>query len=202
MVNMKEKIKTVSIELFFKKGYFATSISEIAKGSGIQKASIYYHYPSKEELLFSILKQTMDDLTACLKASIVNVNDVESKMRAAVHSHVRFHLNRQKENFIANSELRGLTSEHYKEIVKKRNEYELIFQDIIQQGNEKKVFHGGDVKILSYAILTLCTAGASWFNPSGRLTADQIAVIYENFILNGLKQGNSRHMINGSDILS
>lgn len=190
MGNMKEKIKSVSIELFFKKGYFATSISEIAKGSGIQKASIYYHYPSKEELLFSILKYTMDDLTAYLNKNISGVDDVESRMRAAVHSHVRFHLDRQKENFIANSELRGLTSEHYREIVKKRNEYELIFQDIIREGIDKKVFPQGDVKILSYAILTLCTAGASWFKPAGRLTADEVAVIYEKFILNGLKQGN------------
>ncbi|QTA80698.1 tetracyclin repressor domain-containing protein [Desulfonema limicola] len=131
----------------------------------------------------------MDDLTDYLKTSISNVEDVESRMRAAVHSHVRFHLERQKENFIANSELRGLTSEHYKEIVKKRNEYELIFQGIIQEGNNKKVFSKGDVKILSYAILTLCTAGASWFKTSGRLTADEVAVIYENFILSGLKQG-------------
>jgi hypothetical protein len=32
-------------------------------------------------------------------------------MRAAVRGHVRFHLDRQKENFIANSELRGLTAD-------------------------------------------------------------------------------------------
>jgi hypothetical protein len=35
-------------------------------------------------------------------------------MRTAVRSHVSFHLERQKENFIANSELRGLTAEHYR----------------------------------------------------------------------------------------
>ena len=67
MTDMKAKIKSVSIDLFFKKGYFATSISDIAKGSGIQKASIYYHYASKEELLFHILESTMLDLTAFLK---------------------------------------------------------------------------------------------------------------------------------------
>lgn len=185
---MKEKIRLVSIELFFKKGYFATSISDIAKGTGIQKASIYYHYASKEELLFSILKSTMEDLTEYLKNSLAGIEDVEKRMRAAVHSHVRFHLERQKENFIANSELRGLTSEHYKEIVKKRDEYECIFQGIIEEGSKKGVFAGVDVKILSYAILTLCTAGASWFKPEGRLTSDEVAVIYENFIISGLKQ--------------
>lgn len=189
MSSMKDTIKSIAIELFFKKGYFATSISDIAKGSGIQKASIYYHYRSKEELLFSILKSTMDDLTRYLKENLRGNDDIESQMRAAVHGHVRFHLDRQKENFIANSELRGLTRDHYRIIVERRDEYEKIFQDLIRKGKEEGVFGDVDVKILSYAILTLCTAGASWFNPGGRLTVDEIADIYENFIVDGLKQG-------------
>jgi len=189
--NTKEKIRTVSVDLFFRKGYFATSISEIARGSGIQKASIYYHYASKEELLFSILRTTMEDLTACLTDSLSGVRDLETRMRAAINSHVRFHLERQKETFIANSELRGLTSDHYRAIVKKRDNYENIFQNLIREGSDLDVFAEGDVKILSYAILTLCTAGASWFRPSGRLTPDEISVIYENFIISGLRQSQA-----------
>jgi len=187
--HMKETIKSVAIDLFFKKGYFATSISDLARGSGIQKASIYYHYASKEELLFHILENTMDDLTACLNTNLENVAGVEERMRAAVRSHVRFHLERQKENFIANSELRGLTAEHYQDIVRKRDRYECVFQELIRKGRDAGVFAPGDVKILSYAILTLCTAGATWFKPNGRLTIDKIALIYENFIINGLKMG-------------
>ncbi|MBT8343076.1 MAG: TetR/AcrR family transcriptional regulator [Desulfatitalea sp.] len=189
MGDMKATIKSVSIDLFYKKGYFATSISDIAQGSGIQKASIYYHYASKEDLLYCILKSTMDDLTAYLKSRLSPIDSVEQRMRAAVRSHVDFHLKRQKENFIANSELRGISPEHYRAIVKKRGEYEAIFQDLIRQGAEQGVFAHGDVKILSYAILTLCTAGATWYKPSGRLTVDEIADIYENFIISGLKLG-------------
>jgi AcrR family transcriptional regulator len=187
--NMKETIKAVAVDLFFRKGYFATSISEIARGSGIQKASIYYHYPSKEELLFHILETTMDDLTAYLEASLDGVRDLERRLRVAVHSHVRFHLERQKENFIANSELRGLTRDHYRIIVRKRDRYEAMFQGIIREGAAGGDFDPGDVKILSYAILTLCTAGATWFKPDGRLSIDEIARIYENFIINGLRSG-------------
>ena len=189
MTDMKATIKSISIDLFFQKGYFATSISDIAKGSGIQKASIYYHYDSKESILFHILKGTMEDLTANLKASLSSTADVEQRMRSAVRSHVCFHLERQKENFIANSELRGITAEYRRIIVDQRDEYERIFQDIICQGIADGVFTRADVKILSYAILTLCTAGATWYNPGGRLAVEQIADIYENFIIGGLKQG-------------
>jgi hypothetical protein len=73
--------------------------------------------------------------------------------------------------------------------VEKRRHYEMIFQNLISEGSEQGVFAKGDVKILSYAILTLCTAGATWFKSDGRLSIDEIAVIYDDFIISGLRQG-------------
>jgi AcrR family transcriptional regulator len=187
---MGDTIKNAAIDLFFRQGYFATSMSAIARACRIQKASIYYHFASKEELLFSIMTASMDDLMAYLTDNLAGAGDVEDKMRAAVNSHVNFHLNHQKETFIASSELRGLSPEHRAAIVQQRDAYESIFQALIQKGIDQGVFPGGDVKILSYAILTLCTAGASWFNRNGRLSVETIAAIYENFVISGLKAGD------------
>ena len=188
MASMKDTIKAVAVDLFFKQGYFATSISEIARGCGIQKASIYYHYPSKEDLLFFIMEATMDGLVDHLKQSLTLADGVEGKMRAAIHGHVQFHLEQQKETFVASSELRGLSPEHYRAVVQKRDEYEGIFQGLIKEGCDQGIFDPEDIKILSYAILTLCTAGAFWFDPKGRLAVDDVAEIYENFILKGMKK--------------
>lgn len=193
MGQMKAKIKAVAVDLFFRKGYFATSISEITRGSGIQKASLYYHYTSKEDLLFHILETIMDDLTGFLQENLAEYTHIEDRMRAAVRGHVQFHLERQKETFIANAELRGLSAEHYRDVVEKRDAYETIFQGLISDGQDREVFAPGDVKILSYAILTLCTAGAAWYRPDGRLSVDEIAEIYEDFIINGLMNGGLRH---------
>lgn len=188
MTKMKETIKLVAIDLFFKKGYFATSISDIAKECGIQKASFYYHFAGKEELLFNIMESTMIDLLQSLESSLAACEKQEDRMRAAVRSHVTFHLNRRQETFIASGELRGLSAEHCGSIVARRDAYEKILQDLIRTGMEKGIFAPADVKILSYAILTLCTAGATWFRPDGRLSVEAISSIYENFVLNGLKQ--------------
>ncbi len=189
MAAMKNTITQAAIDLFFKKGYYATSISEIAGACGIQKASIYYHFASKEDLLFTIMHDTMAALTAYLRRNLERVSGIEKRMRRAVSCHVHFHLEHQKETFIASSELRGLCRSNYLEIVAMRDQYEGIFQELIAAGTRRGVFAPCDVKILSYAILTLCTAGAFWFKPEGRLTVDEIATIYENFIISGLKQG-------------
>jgi AcrR family transcriptional regulator len=189
MTQMKETIKSAAIDLFFQKGYFATSISDIAKRCGIQKASLYYHFAGKEALLYNIMERTMIDLLESLQASLSACGTPEERMRAAVRSHVTFHLNRQKETFIASSELRGLSADHFDTIVARRDAYESIVQDLIRTGMEKGLFASADVKILSYAILTLCTAGATWFRPEGRLCVEAISEIYENFVLNGLRHG-------------
>ncbi|MCJ8502328.1 hypothetical protein MRX98_17215 [Desulfatitalea sp. M08but] len=129
----------------------------------------------------------MQDLLAHLESCLTRENDTEGRLRAAVRGHVRFHLERQKETFIASSELRGLTPAHFYTVTARRDAYESIFQELIRHGMGQGVFAPGDVKILSYAVLTLCTAGASWFRPEGRLTVDAIAAIYETFVINGLQ---------------
>ena len=184
---MKEVIKTVSINLFYKKGYFATSVSDIAREAGIQKSSIYYHYSNKEEILFDILKTTMADLDENLEAQIKGVKGAEKKTRAAIQSHVIFHMERQKEVLISDSELRGLTVDNYKNIMKMRDDYETKFQSLIKEGIEIGIFADTDFKVASYGIITMCTAVSIWFNQSGRLSKEEVARIYTDFILTGLK---------------
>lgn len=187
MGDMKQKIKRVAINLFYKKGYYATSMSYIAQGSKIQKASIYHHYPNKEEILVDIFRTTIEDLENSFESHLKDVRGAENRMRAAIHSHITFHIERQKEAIIADSELRVLTVNNYKTFIRMRDNYERKFQKVIKEGIEEGIFKQSDYKIVSYGILTMCTAVCSWFNNAGRLTKDEVANILADFIIRGLK---------------
>ena len=69
---MKEKIKKSAIKLFYKKGYFGTSISTIARATGIRKSSIYHHYSTKENILLDIFRTSMNDLQDALRTRPVS----------------------------------------------------------------------------------------------------------------------------------
>ena len=56
------KILSVALELFAKKGYHATSISEIAKQAKISKGLMYNYFASKEELLDEIIQEGFNSL--------------------------------------------------------------------------------------------------------------------------------------------
>ncbi|GAB2700064.1 TetR/AcrR family transcriptional regulator [Nocardia thraciensis] len=60
----KEAIREAAIRLFSSKGFDQTSLREVADAVGITKASLYYHYASKKDLLLAILEPIVDDLNA------------------------------------------------------------------------------------------------------------------------------------------
>ncbi len=55
-VNTKEKILEEALGLFSQKGFYGTSMSNIAEKVGITKAALYKHFSGKEEILDVILQ--------------------------------------------------------------------------------------------------------------------------------------------------
>jgi AcrR family transcriptional regulator len=63
----RERIQRLALELFIEQGYEKTSLREIADRLGVTKAALYYHFPSKESILASVVEdvsEEVDDLIA------------------------------------------------------------------------------------------------------------------------------------------
>lgn len=58
----KEKIRIAAMELFIKQGYYATSISDIAKHAGISKGLLYSYYKGKEVLLSEMVEARISEV--------------------------------------------------------------------------------------------------------------------------------------------
>jgi len=62
----REDIRAVAIELFAEYGFEQTSLRRIAERLDITKAALYYHFPSKDELLADLARPLIDDLEGFL----------------------------------------------------------------------------------------------------------------------------------------
>ncbi|MGD0449150.1 MAG: helix-turn-helix domain-containing protein [Candidatus Dormibacteria bacterium] len=63
----RQRALDVAFDLFTEQGYEKASLREIADRLGIKKASLYYHFPSKEALLAGIMENLLapvDELVA------------------------------------------------------------------------------------------------------------------------------------------
>lgn len=58
----RETLVTVARDLFLAKGYHSTGIAEIVKAAGVHPGSLYYHFPTKEDLLIAVLEWYRDNI--------------------------------------------------------------------------------------------------------------------------------------------
>src|SRR6476661_4575838 len=58
----KEHAQRVATALFISQGFEATSLREIAEQLGISKASLYYHFSSKDAIVDSIITSRRDEI--------------------------------------------------------------------------------------------------------------------------------------------
>lgn len=75
-ISKKEEILDAALELFATNGYEATSISQIANAVGIQKASLYFHFQSKQDILDTLINVSSREYA---KRSLLVVADFDDE---------------------------------------------------------------------------------------------------------------------------
>jgi TetR/AcrR family transcriptional regulator, cholesterol catabolism regulator len=185
----KDKILNASADLFQRQGYQASTLREIATISGIKGGSVYHHFSSKQEILLRIMDSTMDALIEEVRTGIANKKDPLDQLKVAIGIHMRFHLNHLEATYVTDTELRSLTSENLTLIMKKRKQYEEIFRTILQQALRRKQITMSALKLLSFAVLQMCTGLSLWFRQGGEMTIEEVIEQYYGLIISGLGAG-------------
>ena len=178
-----QELLRVAAELFFEKGYESTTTREIAEALEIKSASIYYHYESKEQILFELIRSTMEQLTAGVRTAVDREPDPERQLAALVVHHVVMHALRPRETTLGDTELRSLTGERRDEVLRLRDEYESLVVQVLDRGAAAGLFHPLDLKLTAYAVIAQCTNVGIWFRDRGRLSLEEIAHIHANLAL-------------------
>ncbi len=184
------ELRAAATRLFAKFGYAAVSMRQIASEVGVQAGALYLYTPDKQTLLYQIMDRHMDDLLAAWRAESGDApQDPMEQIERFVRFHIRFHLDRGDEIFIAYMELRNLSDENFTLIEQKRREYEGLLGEILQAGNATGRFSLCDTKLSSYAIIAMLTGVSTWYKGDGRLSLDKIEDIYLCMVRGLVSQG-------------
>ena len=112
-----EAIRKAGLRLIFEHGYEAMSLRQLAAEVGIQAGSLYNHIATKQELLFDLIQDHINELLRQLDRALAGKAGATERLHAFVAFHVSYHMTRKREVFIANSELRSLEPKNYEAIV-------------------------------------------------------------------------------------
>lgn len=181
-------IYAVAVDLISERGFHGTSLRAVAGAVGLQMSSLYYHFPSKQDLLVEIMTRSMKDLISVVELSISDCQDEGpmERLKAAIRGHILFHAGRRNEAFILDNEMRSLEPAGRKLVMKLRNQYEQIFTELLTEGNEQGVFCFADTRLALFALMAMCTGVAVWYRPDGRLTLEDIADGYTDVFFQGI----------------
>jgi AcrR family transcriptional regulator len=189
----RETIDEAALDLFARLGYHATSMRAIAAAAGVQPASLYHWYPSKEAILIGMQDAFMDGLTAKLVAAMARQPTPAHELGAAVRAHVDYHGRHQRAAFVTDTEIRALEPGAQAKLIARRDAYEKYFEQPIRAGVEQGQLHCSAPKVATYAILLQCTGVALWFVPDGPMDLAAVADVHVELVLGSV--GASRELI-------
>lgn len=182
-------VRQAAIGLLFKYGYQAMNLRELSRVAGLQAGSLYNYFSSKQELLYRLICETMDEMLRDIEKALESVTDPVERAERFIEVMVRWHSERRDETFIGHMELRSLPEEQYTTYVALRKGFESIFLGIVKLGCKNGVFAVPDERIATIAILQSLTGICYWYRPDGRLSVKRLTRIYTQMILAQLQSG-------------
>ena len=87
----REKILEAARGLFNTKGFNATTISDLVEATGMQKGSLYFHFPGKDAIAREVLKEATDEFMEFLSKVLGGDNPgagLENFFRSALDKHL------------------------------------------------------------------------------------------------------------------
>jgi AcrR family transcriptional regulator len=171
-------IREAAVQLIARHGYEAVSMRRLAEEVGVQAGALYRYFPTKQDLLASMMREHMRHLIASWRAARPHGTEPRAMLAAFARFHIRYHLDRRDEVFINYMELRSLAPENRARIAALRAEYEQELRDILTRGMATGVLRVPDVPVTAMALIAMLTGVTTWWQPGGRLGVDQIESIY------------------------
>lgn len=171
-------LREAALNLMARHGYEAVTMRQLAAEVGVQAAALYRYFPTKEDLLFTLMLGHMEGLIGAWQAARPVTLEPEARLAAFVANHIRFHVERRHSTHVSNMELRSLSHDRLSAILKLRGSYEKELRVILRDGAESGDFLVDDVGLTAMAIIQMITGVIVWFRPDERLSVAEVSETY------------------------
>lgn len=183
------EIHQAAIRVFYRKGFHATRIQDIADELGMQKGSLYHYISSKQDLIKGLVAGALEGMIEETTSLLATGHSARQKLAMAIEAHLRRTLeDREIWGILEREDLELLNRNSPADVRVLVNHYESLWDRIIAEGVASGEFDPGlDQRVAVQAVLALCTGILKWFNPEGRLPLQEVARLYAEFALRGIQ---------------
>jgi len=180
------EIQSVVAPLFAYKGYHSTSMREIARELGMNQSSLYHYFRSKEEILFELMNDAVDNALTTLKEICAGDLLPRDKLYNILHFYTRYYAGAPERLILLVNEQNSLSPEHRRILVEKQREYVYIFKDVFEElkGNRltKEIPHS----VAIFAFLGMVHYTIIWYHKNGPIGLERLADIFVEIFTKGV----------------
>lgn len=184
----KEIIIDAAEKLFSNKGYYQTSMQDIADEAQVAKGTLYYHFKSKEELFIKLLESGTDILIHQFRKSFDSHKPLDQQLNTFVTIVVDIFFIKYK-NFIDilfNEVSKGMDQEIHNKVAQVREEYIKIFVDILEEGYGYNCVKKMNFRIASIGIIHMLQGMSYDIGEESNVTREQVIDHLLMFIKSGI----------------
>ena len=185
----RDAIIDTSAQLFARRGYHATGLTELCAANGLGKGALYHYIGSKEALLAAIHDRVMDEVMrgadrvaeagGSPSAQLARLGDELLDVVHGYPDHVWVFLH----------EFPALTDERADQFRGRRREYERRVESVLQAGIDSGEFRDVDPRLTALAWLGMHNYTYLWLKADGPLSARDVAKPFADIFMRGIVQG-------------
>lgn len=181
-----DEIFSVVAHLFAHKGYHSTSMREIARELGMNQSSLYHYFKSKEDALYKLMNDAMDDALATLEKICAAHLSPEDKLNRVLGFYTRYYAGDQERLILLVNEKNSLTESYRRRLVQKERRYVRLFKDIFEElaGHDRIKEIPPSVAI--FAFLGMVHYTIKWYDKNGPVGLDELADLFVEIFNKGV----------------
>jgi len=181
----REELTRTAARLFAERGYHGTSLADLAEALGIQKASLYHHIDSKEDLLWEVARSGAAAFHAALDEVPESLPATE-KIRLALRAHLRVVAEQLDAATVFTREWRALEGERRASFLAERRRYEERIRELFREGVERGELRT-DLDVATAALLLLSAANWAYTWLREGADTDRLADRFFAVLLDGMR---------------
>jgi AcrR family transcriptional regulator len=174
-----ERYRTIletAARLICERGYEGTSMQEIAAACRMTKAGLYHHVQNKEQLLFDIMSYGMDAFEQQVLDQVRHLEDPVARLRECMRLNIHLVTGGcSKEVIIILHEHATLTGEARAFIDSRKKAYVRFLEDSFSEAVRLGRIRTVQPTVAAFSFLGMVLWIYKWFQPDGRLTAEQVS---------------------------
>lgn len=182
----RDDILDAAAQVFRQKGFHGASMADIAEAVQLQKASLYHHVSSKQEILLALLNRALDMLFEQVNVIAKQPMPADEKLRQMVQVYLRLLAENSDLSAVLLFEHRSLEPAQHKRHIPNRDRFEALWRDVLDDGVRSGLFNNSNPDLAVRALMGILNWTLTWYRPDGQLTIEQIADQYTGLLLNGL----------------